>query len=165
MLIGLDPGEEKSAIVVFDGVHVHQAEILRNRLLLSYLRRSPVNVLAYEMVACYGMPVGKEIFETVFWLGRFVEAYTNQIQRQAADAVFRKDVKLHLCNSLRAKDSNVRQALIDRFGGSRQRAIGTKKSPGPLYGVTSHCWSALAVAVYWWDMRQLSSVPAYERPK
>jgi hypothetical protein len=42
----------------------------------------------------------------------------------------------------RAKDQNIRQALIDRLG-----PPGTKKNPGPTYGVTSHMWSALAVAV------------------
>jgi hypothetical protein len=56
--------------------------------------------------------------------------------------VFRKDVKMHLCNSMRAKDANIRTALIDKLG-----APGTKKMQGPTYGVTSHAWAALAVAV------------------
>jgi hypothetical protein len=55
-------------------------------------------------------------------------------------------VKLHLCNSPRAKDGNVRQALIDRVGPQ-----GTKKGQGPTYGIKSHEWAALAVAVYGWD--------------
>jgi hypothetical protein len=50
---------------------------------------------------------------------------------------------MHLCNSMRAKDANVRQALIDRFG-----PVGTKKQPGKLYGVATHYWAALGVAVY-----------------
>ena len=61
--------------------------------------------------------------------------------------IYRKDVKLHLCGSPRAKDSNIRQALIDRFGPGKEKAIGLKKTPGPLYGVKSHVWAALAVAV------------------
>jgi hypothetical protein len=44
---------------------------------------------------------------------------------------------------MRAKDPNVRQALLDKIG-----PVGTKKNPGPLYGVSGHGWSALAVAVY-----------------
>ena len=51
-----------------------------------------------------------------------------------------------LCKNNRAKDKNIRQALIDRFGPGKA-AIGTKKAPGPLYGLKSHLWSALAVAV------------------
>lgn len=65
----------------------------------------------------------------------------------------RRAVKLHLCGSMRAKDGNIRQALVDRFGGQAQ-AVGTKKAPGPLFGLSSHRWSALAVAVTWWDTRR-----------
>ena len=45
------------------------------------------------------------------------------------------------------RDSLVRQRLIEMFGGDRKTAQGTKKEPGPLYGVASHAWQALAVAV------------------
>jgi hypothetical protein len=70
-----------------------------------------------------------------------------QVQGGDVSLVFRRDVKLHLCDSPRAKDGNVRQALLDRLGPQ-----GTKKAPGPTYGVKSHEWAALAVAVYGWDM-------------
>ena len=65
----------------------------------------------------------------------------------------RRAVKLHLCGSARAKDTNIRAALIDRFGGTggRRAAVGLKASPGPLYGIRSHEWAALAVAVTWHD--------------
>ena len=64
--------------------------------------------------------------------------------------VYRKDVKMHLCGSMRAKDTNIRQAIIDRYpasGGGKCPQIGTKKEPGPLYGVSKDIWSALAVAI------------------
>ena len=38
--------------------------------------------------------------------------------------------------------ANIRQALLDLIGPQ-----GTKKAPGPTYGVRSHEWAALAVAV------------------
>jgi hypothetical protein len=44
---------------------------------------------------------------------------------------------------MRAKDANIRQALIDKIGPQ-----GTKAQPGPTYGIKSHSWAALAVAVY-----------------
>jgi len=61
------------------------------------------------------------------------------------ERISRRAVKLHLCGSARAKDANIRQALIDRYGGSA--AIGRKAAPGPLYGVSKDVWSALAIAV------------------
>lgn len=102
-----------------------------------YLNNLPL--VAIEMISCYGMPVGAEVFETCLWIGEF-----RAIMRpQPVTLCYRRDIKLHLCGTAKAKDSNVRQALIDRLG-----KPGTKKDPGPTYGVTSHMWSALAVAVY-----------------
>jgi hypothetical protein len=93
------------------------------------------------------MAVGKEVFETVRWIGRFQQAYRNP---ETVMLIYRRDVKLHLCNSAKAKDQNVRQALIDLFaptGAGKTPQIGTKARPGPLYGVSGHAWSALAVAI------------------
>ena len=99
--------------------------------------------LAIEMIASYGMPVGREVFETCVWIGRFVESW-----RAPDDVllVYRRDVKLYLCGSPRAKDANIWQALKDKLG-----EVGTKAKPGPLYGVQSHARAALAVAVYTHD--------------
>lgn len=110
----------------------------------------PYDLVSIEMIACYGMPVGRETFETCVWIGRFIER-----AKQPHRLVYRKDVKLHLCNSPRAKDGNVRQAIIDRFG-----KPGMKKSPGVLYGVSSHVWAALAVAIYSIDVCTPESLPS-----
>jgi hypothetical protein len=87
--------------------------------------------------------------QTVFWTGRFFEAAT----RRGADVsrLPRKAIRIHLCGSARAQDSNLRVALMDRFGGG-ERAKGTKKAKGPLFGIKSHEWSALALGVTWWDL-------------
>jgi hypothetical protein len=37
--------------------------------------------------------------------------------------------------------------LLDRFGPGREVAVGTKRAPGPLYGIKGDEWSALAVAL------------------
>ena len=100
------------------------------------------------MVECYGMPVGREVFRTVLWTGRIVEHY--KAAGVPVYLVTRRQVKLHLCNSARAKDANVRQAILDRFagiGGGKCPQVGTKSHPGPLYGVKSHLWAALGVAL------------------
>ena len=103
----------------------------------------PVELVAIEMVASYGMAVGREVFETVRWIGRFEEVAA---ERWPVVMVYRQEVKLHLCHSPRANDATIRQALLDRFGPGREAAMGTKKAPGPLYGVSGDVWSALAIA-------------------
>lgn len=104
---------------------------------------SPEITVAVEEVACYGMPVGKEVFDTVRFTGRIEQLCAGRFLKFIL--VPRSEVKMHLCQSMRAKDSNIRQSLLDKFGG--KSAVGTKKSPGPLYGISSHKWSALAIAV------------------
>lgn len=153
-LLAIDPGPAESAFVLYNGSVVEWG-LLPNDSLIDCLHNGfagSANWMACEGVACYGMPVGAETFDTCIWIGRFLQVFGPE----RTTLVYRKNVKMHLCHSMRAKDSMIRQSLIDRFGPGKQKAIGTKASKGPLYGVKSHCWAALAVAVTWWDtMREV----------
>lgn len=148
-ILAIDPGPKQSAFVVYDPAYgiVLDSGILFNDVLLNDLRypstvphSHPYDAVVIEKVESFGMAVGAEVFETVFWSGRMAEAATVPVDR-----IGRKAVKLALCGTTKAKDTNIRQALIDRFGGSD--AIGRKATPGPLYGIKADMWAALAVAV------------------
>jgi hypothetical protein len=143
--LALDPGTAETGWCLLREGQVLGAGVKPNAEILDMLREPiPVPVsLAIEMIASYGMAVGREVFETCVWIGRFQQAWRDPA---AVRLVFRRDVKLHLCNSARAKDPNIWKALIDKFGGDSV-AVGTKNHPGPLYGVKSHARSALAVAI------------------
>ncbi len=148
LVLAIDPGPAKSAIVVYDGTRPTDGRILHNDDVREIVEGGgDYHDLAIEGIACYGMAVGKETFDTCIWIGRFIEAFGGGNYT----LIYRPDIKLHLCKSARAKDANVRQALIDKFGGSD--AIGLKKTPGPLYNIKSHCWAALAVAVTYCETR------------
>jgi hypothetical protein len=143
-IIAIDPGTTESALILWSGSCVTERMIATNEVIIQRISNEPSdtkNALAIEMVASYGMSVGREVFETCLWTGRFYQQW-KIITGQDAILVFRRDVKLHLCGNMRAKDPNIRQAIIDRFG-----IVGTKKNQGPLYGISSHLWSALAIAV------------------
>jgi hypothetical protein len=135
-MLAIDPGPTQSAYVRWDGSRVIECGWHPNEHVRDVLREYSDDTVAIEMVACYGMAVGAPVFETCVQIGRFLEVAIR------AHLVFQKETRMHLCGSMRAKESNIRQALLDRFG-----PVGTKKAPGPLYGVKSHIWSALAVAV------------------
>ena len=94
------------------------------------------------------MAVGEEVFETVRAEARFAMAWGDR----HCLLVPRIRVKMHHCHDSRAKDANIRQALLDRFGPGKAAAIGTKKAQGPLYGISGDCWSSLAIAVAVHDM-------------
>lgn len=140
-LLAIDPGTTHSGYVVIDDGGVQLSGVAENGEMFELIAAHGSN-MAIEMIASYGMAVGREVFETCLWIGRFMQAAGPDRVR----LVYRKDVKLHLCGSPRAKDANIRQALIDRWGGKAE-AVGTVKKPGPLYGVKSHAWAALGVAV------------------
>lgn len=148
----LDPGYEQSALVVMekDGKTIADAVVLPNGEILDYLgalygARYRPGVLVIEQIESMGMPVGRETFETVFWSGRFAEAWTHT-KGFAWTRITRRTVKVRICGSSRATDASIRVELIDRYGGT-QKAIGSKAQPGPLYRIKSHLWAALAVAV------------------
>lgn len=150
-ILAIDPGTSESAFIVWDGRRSYRSGFVPNAQMLDIVRQakdveesagSPaIECVAIEMVACYGMPVGREVFETCLLIGRMIEICERA--GMPVRLVYRKDVKIHLCGSMKAKDGNIRQALIDKHG-----APGTKKQPGPTYGISGHLWSALAVADY-----------------
>jgi hypothetical protein len=148
MILAIDPGTTQSGwCVLLDGNRVTASGVAPNDEVARMISDHAAYDLAIEMFASYGMPVGKEVFETCVWIGRFMECYYDP---DRVRLVYRKDVKLHLCGTTKAKDANIRQALIDLFpatGGGKTPQIGIKDKPGPLFGVSSHAWPALGVAI------------------
>lgn len=144
-ILAIDPGNTKSGYVVYDGERARVSGVIVNESIRAMVELwdGPV---AIEYIAGMGMAVGQEVFDTCVFIGRLIEVHERKAARPPLYLVKRKDVKLHLCGQARAKDKNIRIALLDKFGGE-EVAKGRKKSPGPLYGVSSHAWSALAVAV------------------
>jgi hypothetical protein len=142
-ILAVDPGPESSQWLMWDTEKrcVIWSEHNPNTVEVSPATFCFCDLVAIEMIACYGMPVGAEVFETCYYIGQLLticDANGIDVLR-----VYRKDVKLELCGTPRAKDGNVRQALIDKLG-----SRGTKKAPGPTYGISGHAWAALAVAWY-----------------
>jgi len=149
-ILAIDPGTTESGWVILEnGKPVASGISTNGEMLETVASRGGefgrlCDLIAIEMIASYGMPVGKEVFETCVWIGRFIEQWAIEAPDYIGSVrlIYRKDVKLHLCGSPRAKDPHIRQRLIDLLG-----PAGTKKAPGPTYGIKSHVWPALAVAV------------------
>ncbi len=147
--LAIDPGAEESAYVVWDGHNVSEFRKEENSVILGRLKHMHPNdhpQIIIEQVRSYGMPVGANVFDTVHWSGRFHEA--------AGKAVLipRKDVKMHMCGKANARDSNIIQALVDRFAyNKKNHGKGTKKDPGFFYGFHADIWQAFALAVTYHD--------------
>lgn len=107
----------------------------------------PVDLVAIENIEPrFGQTQGWEVFDTSRFIGRMQEAF----RPLPVELLTRSGVLGALGIQTRRKrrtdpkvnaDAAVRAALIDRWG------HGSEKKGGPLAGVTSHAWQALAVAV------------------
>jgi hypothetical protein len=149
LIAAIDPGPEESAWIRFetDGLRIVDFAKESNETVLELIKfwghQGDTKTLVIEQIASFGMPVGAEVFETCVWTGRFMERWGGP-----CDRIKRHEVKTHLCHSPRAKDGNIRAALIDKLGPQ-----GKKASPGPTYGISGDVWAALSVAVTWAETR------------
>jgi len=151
-VFAIDPGPSQSTYVqaTFTGdtrllgtpIVINEAHAVDNSMLLEKLVRPFGTYIVCEDIIFYGdkVHVGKSIFDTCRWTGRFQQQLISHGYQ--LEFMPRQAVKVAVCNNTRAKDPDVRQALIDRYG-----EPGTKKNPGPLYGISGHGWQALGLAV------------------
>lgn len=158
LIVAIDPGCTESGYVVVrhDGNEITQVldkGKVENKEIYSVMNQYLAYDLAIEMVACYGMPVGAEVFDTCVWIGQFLrEANTGKLARKIK-LIYRKEEKTNLCGNTAAKDANIVQALIDRYAyGQPNKGKGTKKQPGFFYGFAKDVWQAMAVAVTYFDL-------------
>jgi len=119
------------------------------------------DAVAIETIEPMGLGVGKSTLDTAIWVGRYYESVKSSPRELSVELISRGDEKIILCGCKTFIDpvtgkrkgvtnAQIRQAVIDRFepsGGGKRPQIGTKKQPGPLYGVSSHAWSAVAIAL------------------
>lgn len=152
-VLGIDPGNVYSAYCLIDGGTLRPLDFgkLENEALRRYLREeisfAEEDRGAIEMVASYGMAVGREVFDTCRWIGRYEEVLVRKLYVPPT-LIFRREEKLHICHDSRAKDTNIRRALIDRFAThDLKNGKGTKKDPDWYYGFSADVWMAYAVAL------------------
>lgn len=160
MLLAIDPGNTQSAYCLLDKDRkpVEHGKV-PNEQLMEYVRHYRENhpenayrldAVVIEMVASYGMAVGKEVFWTCVMVGRLTEAAESI--HVPVDYIYRMEEKMTLCHDSRAKDTNIRQALIDRYAKhDLKNGKGTKQNPDWFYGFANDTWSAYAVGISWLD--------------
>ncbi len=149
MIIGIDPGNAETAYCEID----NQYRILdvwkaQNEEVAKMLKRrcTSKHLVAIESIQSYGMPVGKEIFETCFWIGEYIRICKDMYLEYSL--IPRPEYARRICGVGKINDTILRQVLLLRFGGYK------KGEPlNSLKGSTDKR-SAFAVAVYLLDMQR-----------
>lgn len=159
IVVGIDPGPTTSGLVVYmlpsTGGHgrvlrsykeatLEQVRMEIDNLFIpwSSMRDGPVPEVVVERTQAG--PPSTQVVKTTEVVGRIMEMCHHR--DMTWNAYYRREVLQALgCARKGNKDSLVRLACIELHGGDKPQACGTKKNPGPLYGVTSHAWQALGV--------------------
>lgn len=155
-ILGIDPGCEFTAWALVDAETLRPVKFekeennkVRNDLLELFEGGDNIEI-AIEMVESYGMAVGREVFETCVWIGKFEEALK---ECGPITQIYRRHEKMSICHSMKANDATIKQALVDRFAyGEPNHGKGTKRNPGWFYGFKQDVWAAYAVAVTYYEM-------------
>lgn len=149
MIFAIDPGNVESAYVMMHSNYdIYKFGKVPNeemrQIIMDHEDENAITVI--EMIASYGMAVGQTVFDTCVWIGRFTELSNN------VEYMFRKDVKMNICGQTRAKDTNIRVALIDRFAKHDfKNGKGTKGNPDWFYGFRADIWQSYACGVTYID--------------
>lgn len=156
-VFAVDPGYEESAIVILDAttLRILDSLFLKNIEVIDMIRGGGIrdvtidadDRLVIEKIESFGQAFGVETIGTIYWSGRFHQAWV-EAYGEGVRLVTRKEVKVHICGHTRARDTDIRTTLFDRFGG-KAKAKGTKKQPGPMHFITGHGYSALALGFTW----------------
>ena len=158
-IVGIDPGNVQSAFCICnEDLKPMWFGKMANELMwadmvdkLQLLLPTDSVEFAIEMIASYGLSVGKEVFDTCVWIGRMAE----RLRAYPVTYIYRKDEKMVICGAMRANDASIRQALVDRFApGEQNYGKGTKHAPGFFYGFRADIWQSFAVAVTHHDLQE-----------
>lgn len=97
-LFVIDPGNVQSAFVVVDESYaVHYKEKNENQAVLEWMQGFYPDKVVIEKIASYGMAVGREVFDTCIWIGRFTQAAI--ALGIPVEYIFRHEEKLAICHS------------------------------------------------------------------
>lgn len=154
-IMAIDPGDVDSGYVIMEGYKPIKFGKLSNTELLNIitLNANDLDMVVIEMIASYGKAVGANVHETTFWVGQFYRHAVNMGVN--VDRIYRMEEKMAICHDSRAKDTNIRTALIDRFADhDKKGGKGTKTNPDWFYGFKADVWMAYAVGVTYLDKKQ-----------
>jgi hypothetical protein len=118
VIFAVDAGDKVSSFVLF---HPTAQKIMDkgldvpNEELLLLIARYDYDIFAFERIASFGFPVGKEVLDTAEWNGRFRHAA--EIRKGVTVfPITRKQVVVYVTGKATGGDAAVRAAMRERFG-------------------------------------------------
>ena len=150
-ILAIDPGDEKTAVCVIDTetlkpVHFTISDnwYYESYLLMEIVKMYKIDIVAIEMISSYGMSVGRHVFDTCVWIGRFIQ----MLKKHSCNYVYRYEEKKHILGQISGNDKMIRRALIDRFAvHDFKTGKGVRNNPDFFHGFKKDVWAAYAVGL------------------
>lgn len=158
-VLAVDPGSSISGYVVLtDDNVITDKGIVDNEEMLLMMNSQVADHCVVEKPGAHVMTIKatghpyipEHVKETLIYFGR-LQAYWELLSDSGEFyAMARRDALKYVTGKgSRVGDKEMRAGLISLYGGPD--AIGLKKNPGPLYGISSHMWAALGLGVAYHD--------------
>lgn len=120
IFIAIDPGNEESGWVVAlkDNNRLIYKNKDKNSILYKkfkeFIKNEQVLRVGIEYPSSYGMPVNQTLLDTCTFCGILLQICKEN--NVSVDLIFRKSTKMFLCNSVRARDSEVNSRVREYIG-------------------------------------------------
>lgn len=153
-ILSLDVGTTQSGFCIVDSETYKPKYFgkIENSELIKIAKTFDYDVLVYEEFQSYGTQMGISTITSITWNGRFIQIAKDR--QKEVIPIYRREVKMNLCNSVKANDSNVRYALISRFAKfDFKNGKGTKNEQDWFYGFKADSWSAYGIACTYLDKK------------
>ena len=184
MQLFIDPGSTQSGYVIIDerDNSIVGSGKLDNSILMGMIDEFKSAVII-ETPYPRGQTPSWQLFETCIWIGRMKQIALDQ--HIPVHHMDRNDVKRHIAGGTRAKDGDIRRAVIARYGGEPALKRGKCKqckgrgtvrkitcssckgsgrvTKGVLADITADAWQALAMAITYREIGV--SLPAAEKQR
>ena len=141
IFLGIDPGTTESGYALINSSYdIISAGKIPSEDVPALILNAEPDAVCVESIQSYGMAVGREVFETCYWIGE----YRGLCRTETIPFVLypRPEYSRAIAGVCKVTDSVLRQALLLRFGGD--------KKGEPLFKLkgSTDQRSAFAVAVH-----------------
>ena len=169
IILGIDPGPTHCGAVVYDSTGrqvLASASALTVSEALAWaadLTQLPFlhDAVIIEQVMSTGQ-AGNDLLRTAEVVGRLYQRADDCSTGGVVVLMPRREVCAALGIAGKGKDAQVREVMIEQHGGTKALAVGTKKAPGPLYGVSGHAWQALGLVRGWMAREAIEAARAVQ---
>lgn len=150
LFMGIDPSPETSGVALWDAEARRCIEPVPKATddeVLAMIDRLKPDLVGIEWMTATNQNFGLSTLSTVRHEMRLHYAIAS-VMPQPPLEVTRIKVRQHFLGRSNGGDKLVNDAIAASLGFTSQEAAkGTRRDPGPLYGVATHAWAALAVAM------------------